>query len=39
VAGDFDDQTSLERAMLGVERAFLLTNSTERAEAPQLGFG
>jgi uncharacterized protein YbjT (DUF2867 family) len=38
VGGDFDDETSLERAMLGVERAFLLTNSTERAEEQQLGF-
>jgi uncharacterized protein YbjT (DUF2867 family) len=38
VGGDFNDQPSLERAMLRVERAFLLTNSTERAEGQQLGF-
>jgi uncharacterized protein YbjT (DUF2867 family) len=38
VAGDFDDPTSLERALQGVERAFLLTNSTERAEGQQLSF-
>ena len=38
VVGDFDDPASIERALQGVERAFLLTNSTERAEAQQLGF-
>ncbi len=38
MAGDFDNPTSLERALQGVERAFLLTNSTERAEGQQLGF-
>ena len=38
VAGDFDDPTSLAPALQGVERAFLLTNSTERAEGQQLGF-
>ena len=38
VAGDFDDPVSLERALRGIERAFLLTNSTERAEAQQLSF-
>lgn len=36
--GDFDDAASLERALRGVERAFLLTNSTERAEAQQRTF-
>ena len=38
VTGDFDDPPSLERALQGVDRAFLLTNSTERAEVQQLGF-
>ena len=38
VAADFDDAESLDRALRGVERAFLLTNSTERAEAQQLSF-
>jgi uncharacterized protein YbjT (DUF2867 family) len=32
VQGDFDDADSMRRACSGVERAFLLTNSTERAE-------
>jgi uncharacterized protein YbjT (DUF2867 family) len=36
--GDFDDASSVERALRGVEKAFLLTNSTERAEARQLAF-
>ena len=36
--GNFDDPASLERALQGVERAFLLTNSTERAEAQQRAF-
>lgn len=38
IEGDFDDPASLQRALEGVERAFLLTNSTERAEAQQLAF-
>jgi len=38
VAGDFDDPASLERPLRGIKRAFLLTNSTERAEAQQLSF-
>jgi uncharacterized protein YbjT (DUF2867 family) len=38
VAGDFDDPDSILRALNGVERAFLLTNSTERAEAQQRNF-
>ena len=38
VVGDFDEPTSLERALQGIERAFLLTNSTERAEEQQLAF-
>lgn len=38
VEGDFDDDASLARALAGVERAFLLTPSTERAEEQQLRF-
>jgi len=38
VAGDFDDAVSLERVLRGIERAFLLTNSTDRAEAQQMRF-
>lgn len=38
VAGDFDDDASLGRALHGIGRAFLLTNSTGRAEAQQMSF-
>ena len=38
VEGDFDDEASLARALAGVERAFLLTPSTEHAETQQLRF-
>ena len=38
VEGDFDDDASLDRALAGVERAFLLTPSTELAEAQQRRF-
>lgn len=38
VEGDFDRPETLLGALAGVERAFLLTNSTERAEAQQLAF-
>lgn len=38
VVGDFDDPASLRRALEGVDRAFLLTNSTERTEAQQIAF-
>ena len=38
VAGDFDDESLLSKALVGVERAFLLTPSTERAEEQQLRF-
>lgn len=38
VAGDFNDEGSLSAALAGVERAFLLTPSTERAEEQQLRF-
>jgi uncharacterized protein YbjT (DUF2867 family) len=36
--GDFDDPASLRKALEGVDRAFLLTNSTERTEAQQIAF-
>jgi uncharacterized protein YbjT (DUF2867 family) len=36
--GDFDDPASLRKALEGIERAFLLTNSTERTEAQQIAF-
>jgi len=38
VEGDFDDSKSVERALNGVEKAFLLTNSSERAEVQQCTF-
>ena len=38
VEGDFDDRASLRRALEGVERAFLLTPSTDRAEEQQIAF-
>jgi uncharacterized protein YbjT (DUF2867 family) len=38
VQGDFDNPDSLRRACAGVERAFLLSNSTERAEQQQIAF-
>lgn len=38
VQGDFDDEASLTNALVGVDRAFLLTPSTERAEKQQLRF-
>ncbi len=38
VQGDFDHPETLRAALEGVERAFLLTNSTEKAEAQQLAF-
>lgn len=38
LVADFDDPASLERALSGVERAFLLTNSTEKAEVQQSSF-
>jgi uncharacterized protein YbjT (DUF2867 family) len=38
VHGDFDDPESMRRACSGVDRAFLLTNSTERAEQQQTAF-
>src|SRR5215471_5660734 len=38
VKGDFDDADSIRSACSGVERAFLLSNSTERAEQQQIAF-
>ena len=38
VQGDFDDVDSMRRACSGVDRAFLLTNSTERTERQQIAF-
>ncbi|MFD1140366.1 SDR family oxidoreductase [Larkinella insperata] len=38
VAGDFTDAASVARALDGMERAFLLTNSSEQAESLQIGF-
>ena len=38
VIGDFDDETTVADALQGIERAFLLTPSTERAETQQKTF-
>jgi uncharacterized protein YbjT (DUF2867 family) len=38
VTANFDHPDSVRRALEGVERAFLVTNSTERAEQQQLSF-
>ena len=38
VTADFDDPASMSRALEGIERAFLVTNSSERVEAQQLRF-
>jgi uncharacterized protein YbjT (DUF2867 family) len=38
VTGDFDDPASLRRALSGIHRAFLVTNSSERVEEQQLSF-
>jgi uncharacterized protein YbjT (DUF2867 family) len=38
VQGEFDDPDSIRRACAGVEREFLLSNSTERAEKQQITF-
>jgi uncharacterized protein YbjT (DUF2867 family) len=37
-AADFDDPDSLRKALIGMERVFLLTKSTEKVEAQQLRF-
>ena len=38
VVGDFDDTASIANALDGIDRAFLLTPSSERAEAQQTNF-
>jgi uncharacterized protein YbjT (DUF2867 family) len=38
VTGDFNDEKSVTEALRGIERAFLLTNSSEQAETQQLAF-
>jgi uncharacterized protein YbjT (DUF2867 family) len=38
VQDDFEDPESMRRACSGVSRAFLLSNSTDRAEHQQIGF-
>jgi len=38
VTADFDDGESIACALEGIERAFLVTNSSERAEEQQLRF-
>jgi uncharacterized protein YbjT (DUF2867 family) len=38
VQGDFEDVDSMRRACAGVDRAFLLTNATERTEQQQIAF-
>ena len=38
VVGDFNQPDTLRAALAGIERAFLLTNSTAQAEAQQLSF-
>jgi uncharacterized protein YbjT (DUF2867 family) len=38
VTGDFNDSSSLAHALQGIEKAFLLTNSSEQAEQLQINF-
>jgi uncharacterized protein YbjT (DUF2867 family) len=38
VKGDFEDADAIRRACSGVDRAFLVTNSTERTEHQQIAF-
>ena len=38
VTGDFNDEKTIVEALRGIERAFLLTNSSEQAEAQQSAF-
>jgi uncharacterized protein YbjT (DUF2867 family) len=38
IYGDFNDGKSIEKALQGIDKAFLLTNSTEQAEQQQLNF-
>jgi uncharacterized protein YbjT (DUF2867 family) len=37
VQGDFEDLESMRRACAGVDRAFLLTDSTERTDVEDVG--
>lgn len=38
VLGDFNDEASLSKALIGIDKAFLLTNSSEEAEQLQQRF-
>src|SRR5262245_6417876 len=38
VVADFNDSDSLDKALEGIDRAFLVTNSSEQAEAQQCTF-
>ena len=38
VDGDFNDPATVARALTGIDRAFLLTSSSEQAEAQQRAF-
>jgi uncharacterized protein YbjT (DUF2867 family) len=38
VAGDFNDPATIARTLAGIDRAFLLTSSSEQAEAQQSAF-
>ena len=38
VVADFNDAASLTNALVGIDQAFLLTNSSEQAEDQQRGF-
>ena len=38
VTGDLNDPASLQQALQGIEKAFLLTNSSEQAQTQQLDF-
>jgi uncharacterized protein YbjT (DUF2867 family) len=38
VIGDFNDTATIAQALVGIDRAFLLTNSSEQAESQQLNF-
>jgi len=38
IQGDFEDVDSIRRACFGVDRAFLVTNSTERTQEQQVTF-
>lgn len=38
VAGDFNDPEAVAKALSGIDKAFLLSNSSAQAEAQQLGF-